>query len=164
MMYCNCSVCDQCDLKRYKKLSNDEMLQLDVDVLVLAALENQIHKENGDAVKAKLILEIANGPVTSEADAILDRKGIFVLPDVLVNAGGVTVSHFEWVQNRAGLYWEEETVNDRLKEKMSKESNAIFDIAEEKKISLRTAAYLQGVKRIAGAIGEQGTREYFQNE
>ena len=79
MMYCDGSVCD---LQRYKKLSSDEMLQLDVDVLVLAALENQIHKENSDAVKAKLILEIANGPVTSEADAILDRKGIFVLPDV----------------------------------------------------------------------------------
>lgn len=161
MMYCDGSVCD---LHRYKKISNDEILKLDVDVLVLAALENQIHKENADAVKAKLILEIANGPVTSEADAILDLKGIFVLPDVLVNAGGVTVSHFEWVQNRAGLYWEEETVNERLKEKMSQEANAIFDIAEEKKTSLRTAAYLQGVKRIAGAIGEQGTREYFQKE
>jgi glutamate dehydrogenase (NADP+) len=161
MMYCDGSVCD---LQRYKKISSDEMLKLDVDVLVLAALENQIHKENADSVKAKLILEIANGPVTSEADAILDRKGICVLPDVLVNAGGVTVSHFEWVQNRAGMYWEEDTVNERLKEKMSKEANAIFDLAEEKKISLRTAAYLQGVKRIAGAISETGTREYFQNE
>lgn len=161
MMYCDGSVCD---LQRYKKISSDEMLKLDVDVLVLAALENQIHKKNADSIKAKLILEIANGPVTSDADAILDRKGIFVLPDVLVNAGGVTVSYFEWVQNRAGLYWEEDTVNARLKEKMSKEANAIFDLTEEKKISLRTAAYLQGVKRIAGAISETGTREYFQNE
>lgn len=161
MMYCDSSVCD---LNRYQKISSDEMLQLDVDVLVLAALENQIHKDNADTVKAKLILEIANGPVTSEADAVLDRKEIFVLPDVLVNAGGVTVSYFEWVQNRAGLYWEEETVNKRLNEKMSKEARAIFDIAEEKNISLRTAAYLQGVKRIAGAIGEKGTREYFQQE
>lgn len=161
MMYCDGSVCD---LQRYKKISSAEMLNLDVDVLVLAALENQIHKKNADSVKAKLILEIANGPVTSEADVILDRKGLFVLPDVLVNAGGVTVSHFEWVQNRAGLYWEEETVNTRLKEKMNREANAIFDLAEEKKISLRTAAYLQGVKRIAGAISEKGTREYFRNE
>ena len=160
MMYCDGSVCD---LHRYKKISGDEMLQLDVDVLVLAALENQIHKENADDIKAGLILEIANGPVTSEADSILERKGVSVLPDVLVNAGGVTVSYFEWVQNRAGLYWEEQTVNDRLKEKMSKEAKAIFAIAAEKEISLRTAAYLQGVKRIAGAIDEKGTREYFQN-
>lgn len=161
MMYCDGSVCD---LQRYKKISSDEMLKLDVDVLVLAALENQIHKENAESINAKLILEIANGPVTSEADSILEQKGIFVLPDVIVNAGGVTVSHLEWVQNRSGLYWEEEAVNLRLKEKMSKEANAIFDIAEKKKIRLRTAAYLQGVKRIAGAISEQGTREYFQNE
>ncbi len=161
MMYCDGSVCD---LQRYKKISSEEMLKLDVDVLVLAALENQIHEDNADDLQAKLILEIANGPVTFNAEAILDKKGVFVLPDVLVNAGGVTVSHFEWVQNRVGLYWEEETVNKRLKEKMSKEANALFDIAEEKKISLRTAAYLQGVKRIAGAIGEKGTREYFQNE
>jgi glutamate dehydrogenase (NADP+) len=161
MMYCDGSVCD---LQRYKKISSDDMLKLDVDVLVLAALENQIHKENADFINAKLILEIANGPVTSDADAILEQKGIFVLPDVIVNAGGVTVSHLEWVQNRSGLYWEEEAINLRLKEKMSKEANTIFDIAEKKKIRLRTAAYLQGVKRIAGAISEQGTREYFQNE
>ncbi|MBC8316451.1 MAG: Glu/Leu/Phe/Val dehydrogenase [Desulfobulbaceae bacterium] len=159
MMYCDGSVCD---LQRYKKISSEEMLELDVDVLVLAALENQIHKGNAGQVKAKLILEIANGPVTSEADAILAGNGVSVLPDVLVNAGGVTVSYFEWVQNRAGLYWEEETVNDRLRKKMGKEANTIFDLVEEKSISLRTAAYLQGVKRIAGAISETGTREYFQ--
>ena len=98
----------------------------------------------------------------SKLDAILDKKGTRILPDVLANGGGVTVSHFEWVQNRAGFYWEEQEVNDRLKAKMEKEAKAIFDLAGSKKISLRTAAYLQGVKRIAGAISEKGTREYFQ--
>jgi glutamate dehydrogenase (NADP+) len=161
MMYCDGSVCD---LQRYKKISSEEMLELDVDVLVLAALENQIHKDNADHISAKLVLEIANGPVTSEADVILAEKGVPVLPDVLVNAGGVTVSYFEWVQNRAGLYWEEETVNYQLKDKISKEANIIFDLSEEKQISFRTAAYLQGVKRIAGAISEKGTREYFQEK
>ena len=161
MMYCDGSVCD---FQRYKKITADELLGLDVNVLVLAALENQVHNKNADSVRAKQVLEIANGPVTSEADEILEKNGVTVLPDVLVNAGGVTVSHFEWVQNRAGMYWEEDEVNDRLKKKIDKEAIAIFDLAEEKSISLRTAAYVQGVKRIAGAISEKGTREYFQNE
>lgn len=160
MIYCDGSVCD---LQRYEKISSEQLLELDVDILVLAALENQIHIDNVERIKAKQILEIANGPVTSEADAILEAKGVPVLPDVLVNGGGVTVSHFEWVQNRAGLYWDEEEVNARLKEKMIIEANAIFDLSKAKGISLRTAAYLQGVKRIAGAISERGTREYFQN-
>lgn len=160
MMYCDGSVCD---IQRYKQISMEELFALDVDVLVLAALENQIHKDNAGGIRAKMVLEVANGPVTSEGDSILEEKGIRVLPDVLVNAGGVTVSHFEWVQNRAGLYWEENEVNERLKVKIDKEANAIFDLAEEKKTSLRTAAYLQGVSRIAGAITEKGTREYFQN-
>ncbi len=160
MMYCDGSVCD---FQRYQKISMEELLGLDVDVLVLAALENQVHKENADRIKAKLVLEIANGPVTSEADAILKKNYVTVLPDVLVNAGGVTVSYFEWVQNRGGLYWEESEVNDRLKNKIDREAKAIFDLAEEKQISLRTAAYLIGVQRIAGAITEKGTKEYFQN-
>jgi glutamate dehydrogenase (NADP+) len=160
MMYCEGSVCD---LQRYKKISADELLALDVDVLVLAALENQVHGGNAADIRAKQILEIANGPVTSEADDLLAEKGVTVLPDVLVNGGGVTVSYFEWVQNRAGLYWEEDEINDRLKKKINKEAVAIFDLAQEKKIRLRTAAYLTGVQRIAGAITEKGTREYFQN-
>ncbi len=160
MMYCDGSVCD---LQRYRKISAEKLLALDVDVLVLAALENQVHGENAADIRAGMILEIANGPVTSEADDLLAEKGITVLPDVLVNGGGVTVSYFEWVQNRAGMYWEENEVNDRLKTKIDKEALAIFDLAGDKQITLRTAAYLQGVQRIAGAITEKGTREYFQN-
>ena len=158
MMYCDGSVCD---LQHYKKLTGSELLELDVDVLVLAALENQIDKHKAGNIKAKQILEIANGPVTSKADEILAKNGIPVLPDVLANAGGVTVSYFEWVQNRAGYYWPEEKVNARLKKCITREATAIFALADEKKVSLRTAAYLQGVNRIAGAISQQGTREYF---
>ena len=161
MVYCDGSVCD---MQRYQEISAEELLELDVDVLALAALENQIHENNAAHIKARQILEIANGPVTSDADAILNKNGIIVLPDVLVNAGGVTVSYFEWVQNRAGMYWEELEINERMKKKIDREANAIFDLSEEKKISLRTAAYLIGVQRIAGAITEKGTREYFQNE
>jgi glutamate dehydrogenase (NADP+) len=147
MMYCNGSVCD---MAVYQKITNDELLELDVDILVLAALENQINKDNAGTIRAQQILEIANGPIASAADVILAEKGITVLPDVLVNAGGVVVSYFEWVQNRAGFYWEEQEVNDRLRKKVLREANAIFDLAEEKKIS------------IAGAITEKGTQEYFQ--
>ncbi|MEA3469006.1 MAG: Glu/Leu/Phe/Val dehydrogenase [Thermodesulfobacteriota bacterium] len=161
MLYCDGTVCD---LQRYQKLSNLELLELDVDVLVLAALENQIDIHNAGNIKARQILEIANGPVTSGADEILAKKGILVLPDVLVNAGGVTVSYFEWVQNRSGYYWEEEKVNARLEKCITREARAIFALSDEEGISLRTAAYLQGVNRIAGAITQQGTREYFLNE
>ncbi|GAB4345293.1 MAG: glutamate dehydrogenase [Desulfobulbaceae bacterium] len=160
MVYCDGSVCD---IQRYRKITVEELLELDVDILALAALENQVREDNADRVQARLILEVANGPVTSAADAILAEKGITVLPDVLVNAGGVTASYFEWVQNRGGLYWEEEEVNRRLEQKMNREADTIFDLAAEKGVSLRTAAYLIGVQRIAGAITEQGTREYFQN-
>ena len=160
MLYCDASVCEEA---KYRSLSNEDLLELDVDVLALAALENQITAMNAASIQARQILEIANGPVDSRADAILTERGIPVLPDVLVNAGGVTVSYFEWVQNRTGYYWEESEVNTKLKIIMDRESNHIFDLAEQRDISLRTAAYLQGVRKIAGAISEQGTREYFQN-
>ncbi len=158
MLYCDTSVCETTE---YKVLSNHELLELDVDVLALAALENQITGQNVDRIRASHILEIANGPVDSKSDAVLFKRGITVLPDVLVNAGGVTVSYFEWLQNRAGLYWEETEVNRRLKKTMDREADCIFDTAEKQNISLRTAAYLHGVKRIVGAIQEQGTQEYF---
>ena len=161
LLYCDASVCEEA---KHSNFTNEELLELDVDVLALAALENQITAHNADRIKAKLILEIANGPVTSQADAILSARNLTVIPDVLANAGGVTVSYFEWVQNHSGLYWGESEINDRLKTIMDRESNMIFDIAEQKNVTLRTAAYLQGVKRIAGAIDQRGTKEYFQGD
>ena len=159
MLYCDASVCEEAE---HTTLTNEELLELDVDVLVLAAMENQITADNANRIQAHQVVEIANGPVNSQADAILSSRDIPVLPDVLVNSGGVTVSYFEWVQNRAGYYWSENEVNEKLKIIMDNEANLIFDLAKQKNISIRTAAYIHGVQRIAGAISEKGTREYFQ--
>jgi glutamate dehydrogenase (NADP+) len=159
-VYCDGSVCNTLD---YEQLTNDELLELPVDVLVLAALENQITQLNAHQIKAKTILEIANGPVTPPADEILAEKGIEVIPDVLANCGGVIVSYFEWVQNRAGFYWEEKEVITKLKKIMKTESNAIFDLALSHQCSLRTAAYIQGIKRLAGAIDQRGNQKYFKS-
>lgn len=161
MLYCGTSVCETTG---HKCISNSELLELDVDVLALAALENQVTSQNVDRIRARHILEIANGPVDSGSDDALSARGITVLPDVLVNSGGVTVSYFEWLQNRAGRYWETDEVNRRLKNIMHREADFIFDMTQEQNISLRTAAYLHGVHRIIGAIQEQGTREYFSHE
>lgn len=147
--------------KDFKVITNEDLLKLDVDVLVLAAMENQVTKVNAGAVKAKTVLEVANGPVTPEADEILEAAGVAVIPDVLANAGGVTVSYFEWVQNRSGYYWSEEEVHDKLKVNMTRETNLMFDIADEHKCSLRTAAYLQGIQRLAEAIEAGGTKKLF---
>jgi glutamate dehydrogenase (NADP+) len=159
MWYCDASVCEEAN---HATITNVELLELDVDVLVLAALENQITAENANRIQARQVVEIANGPVNSQADAILATRSIPVLPDVLVNSGGVIVSYFEWVQNRAGYYWELDEVNTKLKIIVDREARNIFALAKEKNISLRTAAYIYGVQRIAGAISEKGTREYFQ--
>lgn len=147
--------------KDFKVITNEDLLKLDVDVLVLAAMENQVTKLNAGTVKAKTILEIANGPVTPEADEILEAAGVAVLPDVLANAGGVTVSYFEWVQNRGGYYWSEEEVHDKLKVNMTRETNLMFDIADKHKCTYRTAAYLQGIQRLAQAIEAGGTHKLF---
>ena len=157
-VYCDGSVCNMLD---FKTLTNEELLELDVNVLVLAAMENQITQLNAKEIKAHTVLEIANGPVTPQADEILEEAGIDVIPDVLANAGGVTVSYFEWVQNRAGYYWEEAEVHERLKKNMKRETNLIFDIAQRYKCSLRTAAYIHGVERLAGAIDQRGNRKLF---
>lgn len=161
MLYCDSSVCES---NIYKVITNQELLELDVDVLALAALENQITEDNVERIQASCLLEIANGPVDSHSDAELGQRGITVLPDVLVNSGGVTVSYFEWLQNRSGLYWEEAEVTRRLKKTMEREADHIFEAAELEGVSLRTAAYLHGVKRIVGAIREQGTEEYFAQD
>ena len=142
-------------------LGVDELLELDVDILVLAALENVITKDNASKLKAAAILEIANGPVNFEADETLEDKGIAVLPDVLVNSGGVIVSYLEWVQNRSGDYWPQDVVEKWLAERLDREAEACFQLAADKKVSFRTAAYIQGIGRIAEAMGQRGTASYF---
>jgi len=160
MLYCDASVCEEAE---HTRLTNEELLEMDADVLVLAAIQNQITETNAGRVRARHILEIANGPIDSSGDAVLAARGIRVLPDVLANVGGVVVIYFEWVQNRAGYYWEEDEVDAKLKRIMVREARSVFLLAKAEGTSLRNAAYLHGVKRIAGAIGERGTREYFSD-
>jgi glutamate dehydrogenase/leucine dehydrogenase len=138
-----------------KKLAPKEILELDCDILVLAALENQVTEENADKVKAKMIVELANGPITPEADDILFKKGMTVIPDILANAGGVCVSYFEWVQNKYGYYWKEDEVNSKLEEKMVKEFGTVFDTHKEKNIDMRTAAYVLALGRIDEATKDK---------
>lgn len=147
--YCEGSVCD---CENFKKITNRELLELDTDILIPAALENQITQENAGAVKATAIMEMANGPLTPEADAILHQKGIYVLPDVLANSGGVIVSYFEWLQNLKDQHWPERDVLEKLDMKLTKEFNNIWTISTVRKIDLRTAAYLLGLGRIVEAM------------
>lgn len=131
------------------RITNAELLELEVDVLVPAALENVITTKNARAIKAKIIVEAANGPTTAAADPILNEKGILVVPDILANAGGVTVSYFEWVQNRGGYFWPEDVVNDRLRESMTKGFAEVKDLSERHSVDLRTAAYMLAIGRVA---------------
>jgi len=130
-------------------ISNEELLTLDVDVLLPAALENVITSKNAGKIRAKIICEGANGPTTAGADSILDEKGVFVIPDILANAGGVTVSYFEWVQDRGGYFWTEDTVNDRLTDIMCKSFDAVFQLSRQHKVNMRTAAYMLSISRVA---------------
>ena len=137
-------------------ITNEELLALDVDVLAPCAKENQITAANADAVKARIIAEGANGPTTPEADAILDAKGILVIPDILANAGGVTVSYFEWVQDRQGYFWSEDRVNSRLNRMMAEALNKVYDAAQTYDTSLRIGAYVIGIAKVAGALKLRG--------
>jgi len=147
--YCAGSVCD---LSYGRSISNQELLELKVDVLVPAALENVITKENADKIKAKAIIELANGPVTPEADEILQKRNIISVPDVLANSGGVTVSYFEWLQNKKGEHWQKEKVNQKLKEKITQAFNDVWDESKRRSVSLRDAAYILAIKRIVEAM------------
>ena len=131
------------------RISNDELLLLDVDVLVPAALENVITSKNAPKLRAKIVCEGANGPTTAAADSILEEKGIFVVPDILANAGGVTVSYFEWVQDRGGYFWTEDVVNDRLREIITRSFADVLNLAKQHKVSMRTAAYMLAISRVS---------------
>ncbi|MGB8703019.1 MAG: Glu/Leu/Phe/Val dehydrogenase [Thermosynechococcaceae cyanobacterium] len=157
-VYCEGSVCT---VVEHETISNADLLTLDVDILIPAALENQITEANADAIQAKYIFEVANGPITSAADQVLDQKGIQVFPDILVNAGGVTVSYFEWVQNRSGLYWTEAEVYTQLQQRMVKATEALWQVSQSQGISLRTAGYVLALERIGEAIAAKGTRDYY---
>jgi glutamate dehydrogenase (NAD(P)+) len=133
------------------RMTNDELLELEVDLLVPAALENVITSRNADRIRARVVCEGANGPTTAEADEILERNGVFVAPDILANAGGVTVSYFEWVQNRAADYWTEKKVNDRLREVMQRSFAEVLRVSKEYGVSMRTAAYVLAIGRVAQA-------------
>jgi len=139
-----------------EEITNDELLTLDVDVLIPAALEAQITGRNAADVKAKVIVEGANGPTTPEADLILGEKGTVIAPDILANAGGVVCSYFEWVQNIQCFPWEEEETNQRLSRIMQRSLDEVWELAEQKNISMRTAAFLLGVERVAESITLRG--------
>ena len=130
-------------------VSNQELLELECDVLVPAATENQITSQNADRIKCKVLAEGANGPTTAGADEILHRKGVFVIPDILANAGGVTVSYFEWVQDRMGYFWREDVVNERLQDKMVASFNDLCRYADQHSVDTRTAAYMLAIDRVA---------------
>ncbi len=147
--YCRGSVCD---LKSGRTISNEELLELPVDILVPAALENVINDQNMKKIKAKIILELANGPITEGAYEYLSKQGVVIIPDVLANSGGVTVSYLEWVQNKAGYYWSEKEVNDKLKVMMEKAFEAIWKKSVEIKIPLKQAAFEVAIERITSAM------------
>ena len=130
-------------------ITNEELLTADVDVLLPAALENQITSKNAAKIQARIICEGANGPTTAGADSILDEKEIFVIPDILANAGGVTVSYFEWVQDRGGYFWSEDVVNERLTDIMRRSFADVLKLSLQHKVNMRTAAYMVSISRVA---------------
>jgi glutamate dehydrogenase (NAD(P)+) len=134
---------------RADSISNEDLLTTDCDVLLPAALENVITSKNAKKLKAKVICEGANGPTTAGADKILEENGVFVIPDILANAGGVTVSYFEWVQDRGGYFWDEDTVNRRLEAIITRSFKEVVTLADKHKVTMRVAAYMLAVDRVA---------------
>ncbi|MBU1030192.1 MAG: Glu/Leu/Phe/Val dehydrogenase [Nanoarchaeota archaeon] len=144
------------DFKDAKNISNEKLLEIECDVLIPAALGNQIRKDNAQKIKAKIILELANGPVTSEARELLFKKGIMSIPDILANAGGVTVSYFEWVQNNTGDSWTHEEVYARLKDKMVEAFDSVYEVYEEENIDMGLAAQILAIKRMVRVMELRG--------
>ena len=151
--YCAGSVCDSTN---YEKTTSDGVLELPCDVLVPAALENQITEVNDHKVQARVILELANGPTTPEADVRLHKAGKIIVPDVLANAGGVTVSYFEWLQNQRGEKWSEKEVFDKLEPIMERAFDSVWQTKEKYAIDMRTAAFVLAIERISKAVLERG--------
>ena len=153
-MYCKGMVCDEEKMERDGVTvgSNTDLLEVDCDVLVPAALDHQLTVENAPRIKAKLIIELANGPTTPEADALFFERGITVLPDVLANAGGVTVSYFEWLQNREERTWSAEEVQEKLKPIMTVATKSVWEKSQALQMPMRDAAFVLGVERIAKAL------------
>ncbi len=160
-VYCDGSICEMIE---HTTISNEQLLTLDVDILIPAALEGVITRHNAKDIRAKAIIEVANGPILFEADKIIHDKGIRVIPDVLANAGGVSVSYFEWVQNRSGQIWLLDEVHQKLKDKMTAAFLNVWQLAEDENISLREAAYVKALRRINSAISAHGTKEYFTKQ
>ena len=159
-LYCQASVCEKVPAE---EINNESLLELDVDVLILAAMENQITKENAKKIKAKYIIEIANGPINCQADELLSDK--FIIPDILANAGGVIVSFYEWVQNTTREQWPIEEVHEKLKEKMSRSYNEVIDFATKNSITNRNAAYALALKTIEKAVSASGTyKAYYKSK
>ena len=160
-VYCEGSVCESQD---YDTLSNEELLHCDVDILIPAALGGVITADNAEQVKARYIVEIANGPVTSDADSILKQQGVIVIPDILANAGGVTVSYFEWVQNRCGYQWSRERVEQELEQVMRRAFARANEQVQRQELDFRDAVYAVALKRLSDGIEAHGTPDYFNGE